>query len=101
MASLANYVYIIAGALFILSLKWLSHPKTARRGVLAGEIGMGLAVVGTLLIFETRLCGSFRLPNTIASVGHACWHAVWMSPSRISRSSTFASMRAWLIRCTQ
>jgi NAD(P) transhydrogenase subunit beta len=32
--------YLIAAALFILSLKWLSHPKSARRGVLAGEIGM-------------------------------------------------------------
>ena len=41
--------YLIATALFILSLKWLSSPKTARRGVFAGEIGMLLAVVGTLL----------------------------------------------------
>ena len=32
--------YLIAAALFILSLKWLSSPATARRGVLAGEIGM-------------------------------------------------------------
>ena len=41
--------YIIAAALFILSLKWLSSPATARRGVWAGEIGMVLAIVGTLL----------------------------------------------------
>lgn len=41
--------YLIATALFILSLKWLSSPTTARRGVFAGEIGMFLAVVGTLL----------------------------------------------------
>jgi NAD(P) transhydrogenase subunit beta len=41
--------YLIATALFILSLKWLSSPTTARRGVFAGEIGMLLAVVGTLL----------------------------------------------------
>jgi len=41
--------YIIATALFILSLKWLSSPTTARRGVWAGEIGMALAIVGTLL----------------------------------------------------
>jgi NAD(P) transhydrogenase subunit beta len=42
-------VYLIATALFILSLKWMSAPTTARRGVWAGEIGMGLAIVGTLL----------------------------------------------------
>jgi len=35
--------------LFILSLKWLSSPTTARHGVWAGEIGMALAIGGTLL----------------------------------------------------
>ena len=40
--------YLIAAGLFILSLKWLSSPATARRGVWAGEAGMLLAVVGTL-----------------------------------------------------
>jgi len=41
--------YLIATALFVLSLMWLSAPSTARRGVLAGEIGMILAIGGTLL----------------------------------------------------
>jgi NAD(P) transhydrogenase subunit beta len=41
--------YLIATALFILSLKWLSSPATARRGVWAGELGMLLAILGTLL----------------------------------------------------
>jgi H+-translocating NAD(P) transhydrogenase subunit beta len=44
--------YLIAAGLFILSLKWMSSPGTARRGVLAGEIGMLLAIVGTLLRHE-------------------------------------------------
>jgi NAD(P) transhydrogenase subunit beta len=42
-------IYLIASALFILSLKWMSGPTTARRGILAGEIGMVLAIAGTLL----------------------------------------------------
>src|SRR3989454_5505829 len=42
-------VYLIASALFIFSLKWMSSPATARRGVWAGEIGMVLAIAGTLL----------------------------------------------------
>ncbi len=42
-------IYLIASALFILSLRWLSSPATARRGVWAGEVGMLLAVAGTLL----------------------------------------------------
>jgi proton-translocating NAD(P)+ transhydrogenase subunit beta len=41
--------YLAAAALFILSLRWLSHPSTARRGVGAGVAGMTAAIVGTLL----------------------------------------------------
>jgi NAD(P) transhydrogenase subunit beta len=41
--------YLAAAALFILSLRWLSDPKTARRGVTAGVAGMAAAIVGTLL----------------------------------------------------
>jgi NAD(P) transhydrogenase subunit beta len=44
--------YLFATALFILALRWLSSPATARRGVFAGELGMLLAVLGTLLHHE-------------------------------------------------
>ena len=47
--TLIEVAYLIATALFVLSLKWLSSPTTARRGVFAGEAGMLLAVAGTLL----------------------------------------------------
>jgi NAD(P) transhydrogenase subunit beta len=50
---LIEIVYLIATALFVFSLMWLSAPTTARRGVLAGEIGMALAIGGTL--FERGL----------------------------------------------
>ena len=46
---LIEVVYLVASALFILSLKWMSSPKTARHGIMAGEIGMVLAIAGTLL----------------------------------------------------
>src|ERR1700730_12465928 len=42
-------IYLISTALFILSLKWLSAPATARRGVWAGELVMLLAIIATLL----------------------------------------------------
>jgi len=45
-------LYILAAAGFILAIKWMNSPRTARRGVLVGEIGMLLAVVGTLLRHE-------------------------------------------------
>src|SRR6202166_2181860 len=47
--TIIEITYLVATALFILSLKWMSSPTTARHGVWAGEIGMLLAVVGTLL----------------------------------------------------
>ncbi|HEX3437551.1 MAG TPA: NAD(P)(+) transhydrogenase (Re/Si-specific) subunit beta [Pseudacidobacterium sp.] len=43
-----DFIYILVVVLFILALKWLSSPVSARRGVLAGEIAAGLAVVATL-----------------------------------------------------
>ena len=46
---LIEVIYLVASALFILSLKWMSSPATARRGIVAGEIGMVLAIAGTLL----------------------------------------------------
>jgi NAD(P) transhydrogenase subunit beta len=52
MEELFPLLYILAAAGFILAIKWMNSPATARRGVLVGEIGMLLAVVGTLLRFE-------------------------------------------------
>jgi NAD(P) transhydrogenase subunit beta len=43
-----DFAYIVAVVLFILSLKWLSSPVSARWGVLAGEIGAAIAVTATL-----------------------------------------------------
>jgi NAD(P) transhydrogenase subunit beta len=39
--------YVVATALFILSLHWMNDPKSARRGVLAGVVAMALAVLAT------------------------------------------------------
>jgi H+-translocating NAD(P) transhydrogenase subunit beta len=49
---IVQFCYLTASGLFILSLLWMSHPSTARRGVRAAEIGMVLAIVGTLLRHE-------------------------------------------------
>ena len=50
--NVVGIAYIVAAGLFVLALKWMSAPATARRGVFAGEIGMLLAIVGTLLRHE-------------------------------------------------
>ncbi|HLH42386.1 MAG TPA: NAD(P)(+) transhydrogenase (Re/Si-specific) subunit beta [Bryobacteraceae bacterium] len=49
MESVLPFLYLLASAGFILAIKWMNHPSTARRGVIIGELGMLLAVIGTLL----------------------------------------------------
>ncbi len=49
---LIDVAYIVAVALFVLALKWLSSPATARHGVLAGEFGAVLAVTATLCDYQ-------------------------------------------------
>ena len=48
-AELVNFAYIISAALFILGLKMLGHPDSARRGNLYSAVGMALAIIVTLL----------------------------------------------------
>ena len=44
--------YLVASVLFILSLKGLSHPLSARRGNLFGMVGMTIAVLTTFAVTE-------------------------------------------------
>lgn len=43
-------VYVIASVAFIIGLKMLSHPRTARRGNLIAAAGMLLAIVATMIL---------------------------------------------------
>ena len=38
---------VLATSLFIFALNWMNDPKTARRGVIAGVVGMSVAVIAT------------------------------------------------------
>ena len=48
---IANLLYVVAAVLFILGLKKLSHPKTARNGNLLASVGMLIAIVATVTFF--------------------------------------------------
>lgn len=50
MHSFVNICYIISAVLFILSLYFLSSPKTSRTGNYCGMAGMGLAIITTLIL---------------------------------------------------
>ncbi len=47
-----NIFYVLASVLFILGIKKLSHPKTARNGNFLSALGMFVAIVSTLLASE-------------------------------------------------
>ena len=91
--------YLIATALFVLSLKWLSSPVTARRGVLAGEIGMLLAMGGTLLhkgIVDYTWIATALVLGTIIGVplGRVAMTAV---PQRTALSHAFGALCVTLV----
>jgi NAD(P) transhydrogenase subunit beta len=50
--SVLEISYILASVLFIIGLKKLSHPLTARRGNIMAAVGMILAIVATILFHE-------------------------------------------------
>ncbi len=49
-ANFAALFYLISSVCFIMALKGLSHPETSQRGNQLGMIGMGIAVLTTLLV---------------------------------------------------
>lgn len=67
-----GFAYLVAAVLFILSLKGLSHPGTARRGNVFGISGMVIAVVTTLLqsgvLNYTMILAAVLVGGTIGTV---------------------------------
>ncbi len=51
--SILELFYLAGSLTFIIGLKMLSHPETARRGNLLAAAGMGLAIMGTLIFYKS------------------------------------------------
>ena len=91
--------YFFAAVLFILSLRWLNHPRTARRGVAAGAAGMALAIVGTLLapeIVDYKWIGLALVIGTLAGVPLSRV-ALTAVPQRTALSHAFGGLAAGLV----
>jgi len=92
-------IYLIATALFILSLKWMSSPTTARHGVWAGELGMLLAVGGTLLdrgIVDYKWIAIALVLGTIIGVPLGRVHMTAV-PQRTALSHAFGALCVTLV----
>jgi NAD(P) transhydrogenase subunit beta len=84
---------------FVLALKWMSHPTTARRGVVVGVLGMAAAVVGTLLhphIVSYQWIAIAIAVGTLAGVPLS-WVPLTAVPQRTALSHAFGGLAAALV----
>ena len=94
--------YLVAALGFAFSLKWMTQASTARRGVLAGEIGFAIAIVATL--FWPDITGEGYILIAVAlligsAIGVPLGLMVPMTamPQRIALSHAFGGLAAGLI----
>src|SRR5579871_500647 len=92
--------YLAASVLFILGLRGLSSPTTARRGMFQAELGMLLAVVGTLLNYQIVRYEWIIVGLAVGSaIGATMAIFVPMTamPQRIAVSHSFGALAATLV----
>jgi NAD(P) transhydrogenase subunit beta len=95
-------IYLVAAIGFALSLKWMSSPPTARRGIFAGEIGFGLAIVATLIDPDITTEGYIYIAVALligSAIGVPLGLLVPMTamPQRIALSHSFGALAAGLV----
>lgn len=58
-------IYLIGSITFIIGLKMLSHPESARRGNLVAAFGMTIAILGTIFLYRDEYNQPFASFNII------------------------------------
>jgi NAD(P) transhydrogenase subunit beta len=95
-----EFSYLLASILFILGLRGLSHPETARRGMHLAEFGMAMAVIGTLLqreiISYEWIIAGLLLGSTIG-LAMGIWVPMTAMPQRTALSHAFGALAASLV----
>jgi NAD(P) transhydrogenase subunit beta len=93
-------LYLISAILFILGLRGLSHPKSARRGMFLAEAGMLLAIIGTLLhheIIDYKWIAAGLVLGTLIGVQMAICIPMTAVPQRTALSHSFGALAASLV----
>ncbi|OCO98096.1 MULTISPECIES: NAD(P)(+) transhydrogenase (Re/Si-specific) subunit beta [unclassified Ensifer] len=70
-ANFAAFLYLVSGVLFVMALRGLSHPTTSRKGNTYGMVGMGIAIVTTLLLAKPSFGGLMLIVLGLAIGGGA------------------------------
>jgi len=91
--------YLIASCLFVLGLKGLSHPDTARRGMIMAAAGMAAAVLGTLFHPDIHNYIYIAIGLVLGSAIGIPMAMVPMTamPQRIAISHMFGALAATLV----
>ena len=95
-----EFSYLLASILFILGLKGLSHPETAKRGMHLAEFGMLMAIVGTLMHHEIVTYTWILIGLAIGSVvglAMGLWVPMTAMPQRTALSHAFGAFAAALV----
>jgi len=66
--TILEIIYIVASVLFILGLKMLSNPRTARRGNILAAFGMGFAILATIFFHKKDGSHIGNIPWIIAAI---------------------------------
>jgi NAD(P) transhydrogenase subunit beta len=81
-----DIIYLVASVTFVLGLKMLSHPDSARKGNLYAAFGMTLAIIGTILLYNHADGYTTREPIKIililAAIGVGTV-AGWLTASKV------------------
>jgi len=95
-----EFSYLLASILFILGLKGLSHPETAKKGMHMAEFGMLMAIIGTLMHFEivsyTWIIVGLLVGSTLGAV-MGVWVPMTAMPQRTALSHAFGAFAAALV----
>ncbi len=96
---LIEAAYLVASALFVMSLYWMNDPRTARRGVGAGVLAMVVAVLGTL--FNPGIVNWGWILGAVAAgflLGvPLSWVPLTAVPQRTAVSHAFGGLAAGLV----
>ena len=92
--------YLLASILFILGLKGLSHPETAKRGMHLAEFGMLMAIIGTLLHHEivtyVWIIAGLAI-GSVVGLAMGFWVPMTAMPQRTALSHAFGALAAALV----
>jgi H+-translocating NAD(P) transhydrogenase subunit beta len=95
-----EFSYLLASIFFILGLKGMSHPETAKRGMHLAEIGMLMAIIGTLMHHEiityTWILAGLAI-GSVVGLAMGVWVPMTAMPQRTALSHAFGAFAAALV----